>query len=289
MRAWLMMGFTAALSLAAGVSPAAPAAVVEGVQMPAWVERDAKRLPLAPAMELKGGDELRTGAGARIYVKLSEGSLVQLGENASLRLQDMASERDGLFKATMNVLEGAFRFTTDLLKKGNRREVNITVRTVTAGIRGTDLWGKSTEDRQIVCLIEGKIEVGAQGETAVTMDQPQQFYQRVKGQTLPIGKVADAQLAQWAKETAIEKGRGAARRGGKWKVTLATVDTQEAALAVYDAVRAAGYAAAVMPVTAGDKTLYHVRITQLPSRADAEALAGQLRGKYGVTEPKVSG
>ena len=289
MKRFLTMLFAAVLALGAGVSFAAPAAVVEGVQMPAWVERDAKRLPLAPGMALKGGDELRTGAGARIYVKLSEGSLVQLGENASLRLQDMAPERDGLFKATMNVLEGAFRFTTDLLKKERRREVNITIRTVTAGIRGTDLWGKSTDERQIVCLIEGRIEVGAQGETPVTMDQPQQFYQRVKGQTLPVGRVADAQLAQWSKETRIEGGRGAARSGGRWKVTLASVETQAAALAVYDAVRDAGYAATILPVTTGGKSVYHVRILQLPSKGDAEALAGQLRGRYGIAEPKVSG
>lgn len=284
-----MIVLAAALALGARVSLAAPAAVVEGVQMPAWVERDAKRVPLAPGMELKGGDELRTGAGARIYVKLSEGSLVQLGENASLRLQDLAPQRDGLFKAAMNVLEGAFRFTTDVLAKNRRREVDITVRTVTAGIRGTDLWGKSTDERQIVCLIEGRIEVGAQGEPAVTMDQPQQFYQRVRGQTLPVGKVADAQFAEWAKETAIEAGRGAVRRGGRWTITLATVETQAAALAVYDAVREAGYAATILPVQSGEKTLYHVRIGQLPSKGDAEMLAGQLRGKYGIADPKVSG
>jgi hypothetical protein len=31
-----------------------------------------------------------------------------------------------------------------------------------------------------------------------------------------------------------------------------------------------------------------VRIRQLASRDEADALAGQLRGKYGVTEPKVA-
>lgn len=289
MKNLLMILAAAALALGAKVSVAAPAATVEGVQMPAWVERGATRLPLAPGMELKGGDELKTGIGARLYVKLSEGSLLQLGENATLRLQDLAPERDGLFKATLNALEGALRFTTDALAKNRRRDVNITIRTVTAGIRGTDLWGKSTEERQIVCLIEGRIEVGAQGEPAVIMDQPQQFYQRVQGKTLPVGRVDDAQLARWAKETAIEKGRGAARRGGKWKVTLATAETQDAALRVYDEVRAAGFAATILPVKTGDRSAYHVRIVQLPSQADAEALVAQLRGKYGVAEPKISG
>ena len=42
--------------------------------------------------------------------------------------------------------------------------MSIRVATVTAGIRGTDLWGKSAADRQIVCLIEGRIEVGARAK-----------------------------------------------------------------------------------------------------------------------------
>src|SRR2546426_8053096 len=47
----------AALALAATQAPAAGAAMVEGVQMPAWVERGAQRIPLAPGMELKAGDQ----------------------------------------------------------------------------------------------------------------------------------------------------------------------------------------------------------------------------------------
>jgi hypothetical protein len=241
-------------------------------------------------MALRSGDEVKTGAGSRLYIKLAEGSLVKLGENASLKLLDLQPERGGFFRAALNVLEGAFRFTTDLLAKERRREVSIRVATVTAGIRGTDLWGKSdAADRQTVCLIEGKIEVGADGEAPVTMDQERQFYRREKGQTLPLGFVEPAQLAQWAQQTEIADGQGAVLRGGKWRVTLASVSTQSEALAVYDQLRTAGYAAEIHPVKSGDKRVYVVRISRLPTKADAEALAAQLRGKHGVEEPKVSG
>ena len=240
-------------------------------------------------MELRSGDEVRTGAGSRVYIKLAEGSLVKLGENASLRILDIAPERGGFFKAALNVLEGAFRFTTDLLAKERRREVSIRVATVTAGIRGTDLWGKSTGERQVVCLIEGKIEVGAEGEAPVTMDQARQFYQRDKGQTQPVGFVDPAQLAQWARETEIAEGQGAARAGGKWRVTLARVESQSEALAVYDTLRTAGFAAEIFPTKEGEKRVYLVRISRLASKADAEALAAQLRGTAGVQEPRISG
>jgi hypothetical protein len=277
----------AAALIASGQVLAQPAAVVEGVQMPAWVERSGRTSPVAPGMALQAGDQVRTGAGSRLLVKLSEGSLVKLGENGTLRIAEMEPSQD-LFKVALRVFEGAFRFTTDLTAKHRRRDVKITVATVTAGIRGTDLWGRSRNEREIVCLIEGSIWVGTEGEQAVTMDQPRQFYQREKGKTQPVGFVEPQQLNEWAKETEIERGKGAARRGGKWSVNLLAADTQRMALAVYGEVRKAGYPAEIVPVKDGDKRSYVVRIRNLPSKAEASALADELRGKHGVAEPKVS-
>jgi len=279
---------SAGLALAAAQAIAAPAAVVEGVKMPAWVEHDGVRTPLAPGMALIEGDQVQTGADSRLLVRLAEGSRVRLGANATLLIANIEPNRGGFFRAALNVLKGAFRFTTEALAKARRREVSITLRTVTAGIRGTDLWGRSTDAKQIVCLIEGKIEVEPDNEGAITMDQPLQFYQREHGKSLPVGRVSPEQLAKWAAETEIAKGAGAAMRGGKWKLTLATATTQGEALDVYLRLRAAGYPARIYPAKAGGKRVYHVRITQLPSRADAEALAGRLRGDMGVAEPKVS-
>ncbi|HUJ87824.1 MAG TPA: SPOR domain-containing protein [Burkholderiales bacterium] len=280
--------FGAGLALGAAQSLAAPAAVVEGVQMPAWVEHDGVRTPLAPGMTLVAGDQVSTGADSRLLVKLAEGSRVKLGANATLAITAMQPDRGGLFSAALHVLEGAFRFTTEALAKARRREVSITLNTVTAGIRGTDLWGRSTEDKQIVCLIEGKIEVKPENENALTMDRPLEFYQREHGKSLPVGQVSPEQLAKWAAETEIEKGAGAALRGGKWKLTLASTRTQGEALDLYGALRAAGYPARIYPGMSHGKRVYRVRITQLPSKAEAEALAGRLRGKLGVAEPKVS-
>jgi len=273
-----------------GVAVAQSAAVVEGVQMPAWVERTeggaARKIPVVPGMQLKAGDKLVTGAGSRLQVKLAEGSTVKLGENGSLQLRELEPSKS-LFKAALGVLEGAFRFTTDALAKNRRREVSISVATVTAGIRGTDLWGKSAPNRQVVCLIEGKIEVGAQNEAVVTMDQPMQFYRRENDVTQPVGFVDNAQLAQWAAETEIEKGRGAARRGGKWQVTLASASNMDQVLKVYEKVRAAGYGAELGSALVKEKRVYTARIRSLPSKADAQVLADELKHKVGVENPKV--
>jgi hypothetical protein len=287
MKTFLCRLFFASMVLASGLANAQSATVIDGVQMPAWVEREGRKTPVVPGMQLKAGDKLTTGSGSRLQVRLAEGSIVKLGENGSLQLKELEPSKT-LFKAALGVLEGAFRFTTDLAAKNRRRDVTISVATVTAGIRGTDLWGKSAPDRQIVCLIEGKIEVAGPNETPFTMDQPRQFYRREKDVTQAVGLVEEAQLGEWAKETDIEKGKGAARRGGTWNVNLMTAADQPTVLDVYDQVRAAGYAAELFPTKAGEKRLYVVRIRYLPSKAEAEALASKLRGKYGVAEPKVS-
>lgn len=137
------------LMMGAVCAHAIPNAEVESVQMPAWVERDGQRSPLEAGAVLRNGDHIETGAGSRALLRLNDGSTVKLGENARFELNDMqrGGAGQGVFKATLSVLEGAFRFTTAAIYKfGGRREIDVRFRTVTAGIRGTDLWGKSAAD-----------------------------------------------------------------------------------------------------------------------------------------------
>jgi hypothetical protein len=274
-----------------GGARGAPEAVVEAVQMPAWVERGSASIPLAPGMALRDRDRVRTGDSARVLLRMAEGSTVKLGAKGSLLLDNLRMQpKENVFAASMKVFEGAFRFTTNaLVRFRGRRQVEVTISTVTAGIRGTDLWGKAAADRDIVCLIEGIIEVRRGADAPFTMDQPLMFYIAPRDKPpLPVAPVAKEQLEQWAAETEIQAGRGASRRGGKWKVVLATVDTQQDALKLYDAVRAAGYAAVIRPDQAQGKHTYDVRIAQLPSKAEAQALADALHGTMGVSEPRVS-
>jgi hypothetical protein len=270
------------LSVASVQALAQTAAVIDGVQMPAWRERDGNRVPLVPGMELRAGDRILSGKDARVLVRLSEGSVVKLGENGNLRLTEVSATRE-LFRGALQVLEGAFRFTTDVAAKARKREVTVKVDQVTIGIRGTDFWGRSRAERQIVCLIEGAIQVGADGEPPVTMDQPRQFYRRDKGNTEPVGMVEAQQLAEWARETDIGAGKGALRRGGKFSVALLKSSQQREANAVRDQLRQAGYPAEV----ASDKQTYTVRIRHLPTREEAQVLADTLEGKHGVKDAGV--
>jgi hypothetical protein len=277
-----------ALALACGSAFAQ--AVIEAVQFPAWIERDGSApIPATPGMELRARDQVRTGGNSRVLLRLPEGSSVKLGENARYSIQ--AQRREGnVYTAAMAVLEGAFRFTTDTFGRGRaRRDISINFVTVTAGIRGTDVWGKSAPDREIVCLLEGMVEVGRGSDKPLLLNQPLQFYIAPKDKPAePVGIVSEQQIREWAAETEIEAGKGASRRGGIWKVRLATVDTPDEALRLYDAVRAAGYPARILPADVDGKHVYQVRLIQLPSRVEAQALANTVKGRYGVNEPAVT-
>jgi len=290
-RALLLTGSIAfaASALAAPAGPD-PDAVVAGVQMPAWLDRDGKSQPLSPGQQLKNGDTIRTGASSRVLLKMGDGSVVKLGENGSLKLDHLGTSRDNLFTATLDVAAGAFRFTTNLLAKLRHRQVDVKIASITAGVRGTDLWGKAASDKDIVCLIEGSISVARGDDAPIAMNDPMSFYIAPKNAPpLPVAPVSAEKLAQWSLETEISSGAGAMRSGGKWKVVLAVADSQDAAFAVYDAARAGGYAAEIYPTGTPEKRQYQVRISQLPSKAEAQQLANTLKGKFGANAPAVSG
>jgi hypothetical protein len=299
------------LLLVAASIQAAPNLVVQGIQMPVWLQRGATMQPLSTGMELNDGDKITTGANARVLLQAADGSAIKLGENAGLTVSNLAQQRDGqgLFSALLDVAKGAFRFTTASIAKLRPRDVTVRVAGATVGIRGTDVWGKvggkmsisamekamgkslddadkeAKMDFDVVCLLEGKISVVHGSEAPFVMDQPQTFYvMRKDAPALPVAGLATEQLAKWAAETEIASGQGATRSGDKWKVKLLTTNSEHDALTAYDQLRAAGYDVRILPSQDGQ---FQLRITQLPSRVDADALARKLTGLMGITAPTV--
>ncbi|HEX4779416.1 MAG TPA: FecR family protein [Usitatibacter sp.] len=270
----------AALCAVAGAAQAETARV-EAVQYPAWLERGGAAVPLTPGTRLQANDKLRTGANARVQLQLGEGSAVKLGENAQFVIGKV--EDRGIFHAALSVLTGAFRFTTDALRKSQRRDISIQVKNVTAGIRGTDLWGKSTGERDLVCLLEGKISVGSEGHPQVTLDQPLDFYQKPRDGEPAVAKVDPKQVEIWARETEISKDGPAAREGGKWRVVAGKFQTRDQAMQLNRVLRANGYPAEVG--RSGDVPA--VIVPGLAGEAEARALMANLRTIPGVLGPTV--
>ncbi len=279
------------LSVAA-TADAAPDAEVESVQMPAWKVRADQRSPLEAGGLLRNGDRIETGPGSRALLRLGDGSVVKLGENVRFEMANVQGGGTGkrVFKATLSVVEGAFRFTTAAVYKfAGRREIDVRFRTVTAGIRGTDLWGKSAADREIVCLIEGHIAVTRLNDAPVQMEQSQTVYQALASGGAPqVAHVEPAQLAKWAAETEIAAGSGATRKGGKWRVYLQQSRSGDELAELSSRLAEAGYPARIARLPAEGKPAYWIYIGGLPDRSEARALADTLRTQFKLGTVSIS-
>jgi hypothetical protein len=234
------------MAVAAAPAMAAALAVVDSVQAPAWLERSGRIQPLAPGFELQSGDIVRTGGGARAYLKLAEGSMVKLGELATLVFYSRSLQPQRFFRGALDIGAGAFRFTTDASKRGVRRDVSIRVATATIGIGGTDVWGKAARDRDLVALINGQVELVRLGELLKLT--PMSYLDAPRDGSDQIRALAPELLARFALETEIQADAGASRPQGKWRISFGVADDPQQALQLYDRAREAGYAARIRPL-----------------------------------------
>lgn len=274
--------------MAPAVVEAAPAAHIQSVQVPAWLIRGENRLPIDAGMPLEAGDTLRTGANARLLLQLAEGSVVKLGPNAELELEALkpASRAGGLFEGLMDVVKGAFRFTTTLLSKTHRRSLDVRIANVTAGIRGTDVWGKAAADKDIVCLIEGEVSVKRADDAPVILSDPLTFYVAPRGRApLPVAPVDPQQLERWARETDIENDGPALTADGAWTVYLESLSSREAAERSRARLADAGYPASIESAEVDAKTFYRVALTGFRDRQGAVTFKNGLARNLGFRTP----
>ena len=281
-----MRRFIAAAALALAALPAAlpvhaatGAAVltVESVLSPSWVERaGGRREPLAAGMALNNKEKVHTGDGGRATLRLAEGSAIKVGEAAMIAVDDLAHKGDkgGIVSASLDVVRGAFRFTTGLLGKSPaQRDVKVKINAITAGIRGTDVWGKSNGDRDVVCLLEGRITV-AHGAAQFQMSDPGSFYIAPRvGQAAPPSSVSPQQIKEWSDETEIFPNTGGTRAGGTSTVVVAAAVNEASARAIGEKLRDAGFPAVTVLGGSGSE----VRIESLGDATEAGILAERLR------------
>jgi hypothetical protein len=225
-------------------------AVVDALQSPAWLERGGERQPLVPGQELRNHDRIVSGEGGRVRLQLSDGSAVKLGEKAELRLNALGRREGNVFTAALDVATGAFRLTTDVLQRlVQKRAINVRVATITAGIRGTDVWGSSDAERDLVCLLEGRIVVSHPQGQPRQLDQPLQFYSARKAQAPgEPGQGEKAQVGLWAMQTEMQYGQPVQEAGGRWQLRLASALRQGELQTLSDTLREAGYPVRIKPI-----------------------------------------
>lgn len=255
---------------------------IEAVQMPAWLDRDGRRHPLAAGDLVSAPQVIETGVGAALVMGLPEGSQVNLGEKSRLSVASLAQDRvEGIVgvRADLRLFEGFFRFATSAVSRvTGRRAVSLTLRTTTVGVRGTDFWSMTDAQHDAVCLFEGQVALDTRDQGSLSLDLPGAFWTRVFDRAVqPVGVATPEQLAGFIASSALKAGQGIAVAGGAWQVRLTRTSDSRAAMNLAGTVRAVGYPATLH--SAG--SVHEVRIAQLATRTDAQALLGSLRAFAG--------
>jgi hypothetical protein len=283
---------------AAAAAPPPPAlAYAAALQPPVWVEHDGLQRALAVGEALQAGDRYETGVGGRLQIGLHEASTVKLGESADFAMPELHQIDDGrdqgLFKGALKVLKGAFRFTTGAIGALRRRELDVSIGpTVTVGIRGTDIWGKSDAQRDLVCLIEGKIEVSSPGQPAQRMEQPLSYYSvpREGGHDQPPPPVAPApesELALWVPQTELRDEVPALYADGRYRVSLVSYAEQARARDKLHQLSEQGYATSLQAYLHEGQTRYRLVVGGLRTQAEAKRFADAMKVRLKLPFPWV--
>jgi hypothetical protein len=302
------------LTFLAVISPTlfAASAMVEGVQMPAWVEHDGVKQPLTPGYRLQNSDIITTGDGGRAQMKLEEGSTLKLGEDARMSLDNMVAPAgfDRAYRFAVMVSQGAFHLTTTTttqktvikkkLKKGSKkitkttvaeahpRIVNVHFGSLNASTSGGDIWGKASDERDVLALFRGRVNVAHDDASQITLTRAKTSVDALSGGSLNKPRpVAASDRSSWLRETDIIAGRGAATKKGQWKVSVGTFTQGADAEELRRKVAEEGYAVELAPANISGRTQTRLQVTHLKTSADAQLIAARIGKEFDLETVRV--
>jgi len=272
-------------SLGSNATALAAEATIHGIQSPAWVERPDRIIAARPGFQLSPSDQLRTGAGGRIELDLADGSRFQIGERADVTMESLAmaqDERGEFLDSVINVLKGAFRYTTKLVGRDRRRDLRIRAGTATIGIRGTDVWGAvSADGRSMMVLLEGSVTVDMPGEQ-MTVATPM-MAMLMQGDTHREQMATMAQLPPLAAQTDMRPEAAMMMMEGGYALVVMSLQDMATAERLVATLDEAGYPASIRTVDLAYGRYHRVVLDHLPDAHHAAMLAAELAGQYGIS------
>lgn len=271
------------------ISQAAMAQVagqVTAVQSPSWLERGEQVIALKPGLKIEQGDVIRTGSNGKLLLNMNDDSDIKLGNDSKINIDivENASEKnDNVFGMALNVLKGVFRFTTSALGQDKKRDIAVSFGTVTAGIRGTDIWGRVNQEKDLVCLLEGSIDVSHPQSDTVYLDEALQYYDAPKGEAGSIkGKVDSEKVKQWAQLTDFDSENGVMYEGGEWSVVLMSLQNRDYAEVFAQQLNTQGYPAEIQRVDLAQGIFHRVVLGHFVTKDSAQTAQQDLSQLAGV-------
>lgn len=169
---WLGLAATAHAAPATSATPAAVGAV-EKVQERAEATQAGAPRTLAVAGPVLFQDRLRTGPASRLEAKLEDGTVLTLGANGRMTVDEFVY-RPGAEggKLALSVTRGAFLFVGGKIEGPTGGNVSIRTPVGTLGVRGTTVWGGPIDGGYGVLVLKGEVRV-ATPRGAVTLREGQ--------------------------------------------------------------------------------------------------------------------
>ena len=134
--------------------------------------RGETRVTLSEGATVEHLDRLETGGDARLEVTLLDDTKLTLGEQAKVTVDSFVFDPNaGKGEAVLQVVKGAFRFTTGKIGAMASKKVEVKTGFATLAVRGTDFWAGPIDGSNGVLLLTGKVEVKTKRGT-VLLDDP---------------------------------------------------------------------------------------------------------------------
>lgn len=105
---------------------------------------------------LHAGDRVTTGAASRLEIRLSDDSIMVIGESSRVQLKEFAP-RPGGGNALLKLLEGILRI--DLAPDSLWRDFDVRTYTAVASVRSTEWVVEARPGRTAVFVVSGSVEV----------------------------------------------------------------------------------------------------------------------------------
>jgi len=112
-------------------------------------------------------EEIKTGANARAVLRFEDGSILSIGADAEVVLDEYVYSNAG---GVITLLKGALRFTSG---KMGRPGLRIKMPVATIGIRGTDFWAGEINGGYGVLLMHGVVKVTNEAGTVILREPSQ--------------------------------------------------------------------------------------------------------------------
>lgn len=164
-----MLGGVLVAVLAVVVSEVGTAQPAPGRTEVGQVERVEKRVEasfagrvrrLQPGASVYNLDLLLTGPEARLSARLADGSMIAMGENAELAIDEFVYAPDETRDITLRSLRGALLFIGEKLL-GVESEIQIRTPVAILGVRGTEVWVGPIDGATGVLVVDGEVSVGS--------------------------------------------------------------------------------------------------------------------------------